>query len=294
MIRFVDIPMGSGGGVRCVECHGPAVPARYSGRDEIASAIELAIAEWKGRPGPNLAFGGPEPFGHADLPALVAVAIDGRAQRLWIDTDASALCSPVNARGAVNAGVRGITVALLGAVEETHDAISGEPGALAATLDGVRSFADAARVAAVEVAVTVVVPVCRHNVSELPAIVGRAVEAGAQRVVVRVEDGTVDLSSARALLTAACDTGVVNGAWVEVAGVPFCLMRGWELHLADIVRARAGGKSPVCRACPLDDVCGGAPEGASADVLADLSPPAGADELARCVRAARGQEASDA
>jgi hypothetical protein len=118
--------------------------------------------------------------------------------------------------------------------------------------------------------------------------VGAAVSCGADAVEVAIEDGGIDLAAAVPWVTSACDTGVVNGIWVQVAGMPFCLLPGYDLHLADAIRDRAGAKQPVCGECALDDVCGGAPTGASADQLALLAPPPWAADLAAKVRRGRG------
>lgn len=293
MIAFVEIPVGSGGGVRCVRCHGEPGAALYTPAGDVAAEIARAITAWRGRPGPNVALTGPDPFGHADLPGLVSAAVRGGAERLRVDTDAAALRSPVNAVGAVSAGVRNLMVTLLAGAPGLHDALAGQPGALDASIEGMAAFRSAAEAEGLPVCVTAVIPACRHNIHDLPATVGLALGAGVDRVMVRVEDGSVDLSGARAWLTAACDTGMINGTWVEVEGVPFCLLSGWGLHLADVVRHRAGAKSPVCGACGLDGVCGGVPVDAGADVLASLSPPAGAAELASAVVRVRGRGASD-
>jgi hypothetical protein len=221
------------------------------------------------------------------LPRIVAGVTEAGCARLAVDTDAVALLSPANAGGALVAGVRNVRFTLLAGTEGVHDALAGTPGVFDAVRDGVRSYLSAAGAQGFAVSVTALVPVCRHNANDLPAAVGVAVESGADRVEVRVVDGGMDLAQAIPWITAACDTGVVNGVWVEVEGVPFCLMPGYDLHLADVVLARAGMKQPACGECALDDVCGGAPEGASTDQLAALTAPTFAATLAAQVARAR-------
>jgi len=278
VIRFAEVPLGTGGGVRCSRCHGPAQPAAYRSAAavvaDIEEAVTLAAASSSG-----VALTGPEPFGHPELPVLVSVAVRAQVRRLGLDTDGVALQSPSNAGGALSAGVRHLTFALLGGTPGIHDALLGGPGSFDAALAGVRTYRRVAGEEGVAVSIVAVVPACRHNLHDLPAAVGAAVDAGADSVLVRLEDAGADLAPALPWLTAACDTGVVNGVWVEVEGVPFCLLPGYDLHVSDVVRPRAGAKSPVCATCAADDVCGGGPSGASADLLGLLHPPADAARL---------------
>ncbi len=288
MIRFADIPVGSGGETRCSRCHGESGEVSYRPAAEIAAEIAMVCELWDELPGPNVALTGADPFGHPDLPALVGAAVEAGCRRLCLATDAVALRSPQNAGGSLMAGVRHLRWTILGGTPGVHDVLVGTPGALDLSVEGVRSFLSIASEETIPVSVTAVVPVCRHNVHDLPAAAGLAVDAGADRVLLRLDDGGLDLPAALPWIVAACDTGVVNGVWVEVEGVPFCLLPGYDLHLADAVRQRPGAKPPVCSECALDAVCGGAPAGASADQLATLAPPVSAERLSVSVLRARG------
>jgi MoaA/NifB/PqqE/SkfB family radical SAM enzyme len=287
VIRFVEIAVGTGGGVRCARCHGTAAPAAYTSAFDVARDIESAVVSWSGAPGPNIALIGPDPFGHPELRTLVSAAVRAGVQRLRVDTDAVALRSAQNAADYIGAGVRHLSFSLLGGTPGIHDALVDAPGSLDALIAGVRSYRTAADAESLSVCVTAVLPACRHNVRDLPAAVVRAVEIGADAVLVRVEDGGADLSRALPWLTAACDTGVVNCVWVELEGVPFCMLEGYDLHLTDAVRERAGGKSPVCAECALDAVCGGGPPASSGEITGALRPPPFAQRLAPSVARAR-------
>jgi len=291
VIRFADVGVGSGGEVRCSRCHGESQSISYRSASEIAAEIAMACELWDEPPGPNVALTGAEPFGHPELPVLVGAAVDAHCRRLCLETDAVALRSSQNAGGSLIAGVRHLRWIILGGTPGVHDVLLGTPGALDLSVEGVRSFRSIAAEESIPVSVTTVVPVCRHNVHDLPAAAGLAVDAGADRVLLRVEDGGLDLAAALPWIVAACDTGVVNGVWVEVEGVPFCLLAGYDLHLSDAVRERAGAKQPICIECPLDSVCAGVPAGASADQLAMLSPPSFAGTLAVSVLRARATRA---
>jgi hypothetical protein len=248
------------------------VPPEWRSLEELSGEITRACEGWQGGPGPNVLLAGAEPFGHPQLPALVGAAREAGCQRIGIETDAIALRSEQNAHGSVSAGVRHLRVRMLGGTPGLHDALVGAPGALEATLAGVDTFRACAAAGEHAVDVVAVIPLCRHNVHDAPAAVGRAVEHGVDRVIVEVADAGLGIASSAPWARAACDTGVVNGVWVEVAGLPFCVLPGYEMHVADVMRERAGAKPPSCRACPLDDVCAGASPGTAPDQLSDLDP----------------------
>jgi hypothetical protein len=187
------------------------------------------------------------------------------------------------------AGVRQLRWTLLAGTPGIHDALVSRLGALDASVAGVRSFLSIAADQGFDVSVTAVVPVCRHNVHDLPAAVSIAVQAGVNAVRLEFDDGGMDLGSALPWVVAACDTGVVNGVWVEVEGIPFCLIPDYDLHVADAVRPRSGAKQPTCASCALDGWCGGAPVSASADQLSLLAPPANAVALASGVARSRSE-----
>jgi hypothetical protein len=290
VLHFQEVSLGSGEGTRCELCHGPAETGAYTSASILASFVAQAILDAQ-KTGRNVAFTGPEPFDHPDLPSLVGMAASAGVARLRIDTDATALSNAANAAGSVAAGVRHLRVTLLGGSSATHDALFGKPCAFEAALMGMRAFVRAGQEAEVAISLTALVPVCRHNVRDLPAIVAVAGEVGAHSVLLRIDDGGVDLGAALPWITAACDTGVVNGVWVEVEGLPHCMAPDATLHLADTVRKREGAHGPRCGECPLAEVCAGGPVDASADTLASLVPPDGAAKLAARIRIARGDGA---
>jgi MoaA/NifB/PqqE/SkfB family radical SAM enzyme len=290
VIRFASVDIGSGGSVSCTRCSSEQQEPSYRPVDDILADARQVCDTWGVGTGPNIVLAGAEPFAHPDLPRIVLGVVEAGCVRLAVDTDAVGLRSAANATGALVAGLRHVRFTLLAGTEGVHDALGGAPGSFDATRVGIRSFRAAADAQGLDVSVTALVPVCRHNANDLPASVAIAVECGADRVEVRVTDGGMELTAAAPWITAACDTGVVNGVWVEVEGVPFCLLPGYDLHLADAVRSRDGSKQPACGECALDPVCGGASAGASTDQLATLSPPVFAEKLARQVARARATE----
>lgn len=215
MLEFVRIGVGTGSPLSCVRC-GSRETASYLPSADVSAAIERAFAEWAGAPGPNLCLGGPEPFGHPELPALVGSCARVGAQRVALETDAAALSVQANARGVLSAGVRHLFVRLLAAEGDLGDSLGGRPDRTRDALAGVAAYLAEASQAGLTTAVTALVPVCAHNLKSLPDTVVRAASLGMHAV--RLIAAAELPASAPAMVAAACDTGMVNGLWVETDG----------------------------------------------------------------------------
>lgn len=213
MIRFATITVGSGASATCLRC-APAVDAGYAAVEEIAASLEGA----RGADGVDgIALVGPEPFSHPELPALIAAARGAGFTRIALETDGGALAVHGNAAGVLHAGVRQLWVRVLGATGQAHDERIGRPGRSAAARAGVAAYRAAAQEAALPIAVTAIVPVCRHTLPELPSIVA---ECGARGFdAVRLVTAGPLPGSADTVIAAACDTGMVNRIWVSTDGV---------------------------------------------------------------------------
>ena len=215
MLRFAAVEVGAGEALGCVRCSPRGAPAYYP-LDDIIDRIAAASGAWERLPGPNVVLCGPEPFAHPELPALVAGCAERGVERICIETDGGALAVGGNAEGALLGGVRHLRVRMLGAGQRATDELSGRPGLSQKAKAGVRAFLDTADARGMTVAVTGVIPVCRHNLDVLPESVGALAEWGVHAARL-VSSGPLP-ESAAAHLAAACDTGMLNRIWVETDG----------------------------------------------------------------------------
>lgn len=212
MLDFACIPVGSGGPLACWLC-APRAERHYHPVARIVEEIGDATRSCPDATGPNVCLGGAEPFGHPELPQLVTACRREGARRIALETDASALSLPANASGVIVAGVHHLHARLLDVDEAHGDEMTGRPGMIRDALAGIASYIRLAAAASADVVVTLVVPVCAHNLGSLPAIVSRGASLGVHAV--RLIAGPALHPSAPSLLSAACDTGMVNGVWVE-------------------------------------------------------------------------------
>lgn len=209
MIRIAPITVGAGVPAGCVRCAPMPEPA-YLPLRQMARALE----EIHGAHG--VALTGPEPFAHPELPAVIAACREAGFTRLALETDGGALAAHGNAAGVLHAGVRHLWVRVLGPDDAVHDERIGRPGRGAAARAGIAAYRAAALEAGRAIVVTAVVPVCRHTLPELPAIVLSCAVRGFDAVRL-VSTGSLP-GTAGTIIAAACDTGMVNRLWVSTDG----------------------------------------------------------------------------
>jgi len=215
MLRFDSIRVGDGETLHCRRC-GQSAPPAYHATAAIAERIRAAAAAWEGHPGPNIVLTGPDPFGHPELPALIAVCGEAGTERIALETDGGALGAYRNAEGVLRAGVTNLRLRAL-AAGPLGDELSGHRGLDASVRAGLRAYLSAAEHDDAVVAVTALVAVCRHNLAALPATVASLASWGVHAV--RLSSAAALPPSAAAVIAAACDTGMVNRVWVDTDGV---------------------------------------------------------------------------
>jgi hypothetical protein len=228
LIAFAQVAVGDGVVVGCVRCSPPTPPEFRAAEAVVDEAREVARS-WERGPGPNIALVGPEPFAHPELPAIVGGIAALGIERIRLRTDGGALSVEGNAGGALHAGVRQIEIVLLGD-REAHDSLSATSGLFDAAQAGAVAFAAASSASGVTTALTGWVPVCRHNLEALPAAVASLARMGAVAVELDLSDSALVAVGAKKWVSAALETGMVNGVWVHLRDADAILARGSALH----------------------------------------------------------------
>lgn len=211
------------------------------------------------------------------LEPLATAAQEKGVERLRVDVSAEGLKQ--DAERLLALGVRHVRFSLLEAATD--------PTRSADTIAGARAFAEAASEQGVRIATTAVLPLCRHTIQDAPGAAMIAAEARADSILLLVDDPTLDLCKAAPWVMAACDTGMVNVVWVEVEGIPFCFMDGYELHLANAVRSHPGCKPDTCGKCAVGELCDGVVPDATPAVLGSIRTRSDNEALAARLRRSR-------
>lgn len=223
MLSFAEVSLGTGGLPVCTRCtsHGSNTPADFA-------SVALALTEYASgvRKGSakNVVFNGFEPFAHPSLPQIISTAADLGFERIRLRTDGGALARHGNAEGALSVGANHLEVVLLGG-SETHDRLSERAGLFPSAVAGINAYRAAANSRGMQVFVSAIVPVCKHNLQQLPQTVAAAAALGLAAVAIDAS-GIKPSPEAKALLEAAVETGVVNLMSAWVTGFPGALSAG--------------------------------------------------------------------
>ncbi len=232
MIRFAQVDIGSNTAVPCALCATQAETPVFRPSEEISADVDSACRGWRSPPGPNVLFAGAEPFLHPHLPVLISGARSAGAQRIGVRTDGRALAQGDNARGSISAGVRLYEFVFLGGDAVAHDRLTAAPGSFQLALSGLGALRVAAERLGSEIALRGRVPVCVHNVRELPEVC--AVLAREQCATIQLDLAPgLDVHSALPWLIAGAETGMVNGSWVAISGIEPSLLGSHALHATD-------------------------------------------------------------
>lgn len=233
MLRYTGIALGEGGGVCCRGCRAPR-PATYAPAADVVAAARAAVAEWTGGAGPNLAFVGPDAFGHPALADVLSSAGAAGAQRIRVDGGGCAVSAGDVAK-AMRAGARQLRLTLLGDAQ-AHEALAGS-GSGTHVAAVAAAFGNAGRDAGLQTCTVARVPVCEHNLGALPGAVVWALELGCASVTLEVGDDRIPPEHLVPWLVAACNTGMIGARWVSVAGVDPAILGEYALHAVSTVQS---------------------------------------------------------
>jgi len=156
--------------LRCAHCYNRSGCAA---EDELSTKeAEALIANLAAMQVPVLLFSGGEPILREDLYHLGALAAE-RGLRPVLSTNGTLITASVAARLQA-AGFQYIGVSIDG-LPVTHDRLRGQPGAAEAAWEGLRQAQAAGLKTGVRFTIT------RDNIADLPGVLDRAVQSGAQR-----------------------------------------------------------------------------------------------------------------
>ncbi len=230
MLHFDQIVIGSGGLPVCVRSTEPEAPT-FRPAVEILRDMDAVAQLSRSGPGLSISLVGTEAFLHPQLPELVQGAREAGAVRIGISTGGGALAQQDNAAGCIRAGVRHVDLVLL-AGEGKHDALTGVEGSYAAALEGAATLHREAERAGVHVALMGHVPVCRHNVHELPMAIAAFVEMRAVAVHL-APHADLDVPKNIEWFGSAFQTGIMHGVWVCAEPADIEIFGRWALHVGD-------------------------------------------------------------
>lgn len=156
--------------LKCIHCRATAQPGRAADEMTTAEALGL-IDQIVSFSNPILVLSGGEPLYRPDIFEIASYATH-KGLRVALATNGTLVTDDVAGR-LKDAGIKRVSVSLDGATEATHDSFRAMPGSFQKALEGIESL----KTQGIEFQINTTVS--KHNVSELPSILGLAKGRGA-------------------------------------------------------------------------------------------------------------------
>jgi MoaA/NifB/PqqE/SkfB family radical SAM enzyme len=188
----------------------------------------------------DVVFTGGEPTLHPDIVELVSIAKETGYRRIQLQTNGRTFAYPGLLKRLKAAGANELSPSLHGARPETHDALTRAPGSFQQTVDGIKN---AARLGMSLVTNSVITSA---NYKELPAMAALLVRLGvSQYQFAFVHIIGTALENAKWIVPKksvvmpwvkkGLDVGIRAGIPCYTEAIPFCLMKGYEDRVAELI-----------------------------------------------------------
>lgn len=279
-MQRVDIKIGFACNNRCLFCVQGDKRQHFGSRPWKQICADLR--EGRAHGCTEVVITGGEPTLHRTLLPCARLARSLGYESVQIQTNGRLLCYGEACRRLVEAGVDEFSPALHGSTPEIHDGLTRAPGSYAQTVKGIQNLRALGQRVITNSVIT------QQNYRDLPALAGLLIDLGVhqfQFAFVHIL-GTASQNRARLVprksavmpsVQRALDVGRSAGVRCMTEAIPYCLMRGYNKHVAERIipftrvydaeqtlkdytlyrRNEGKAKGPNCSQCARDEACEG-------------------------------------
>lgn len=213
----------------------------------------------------NVELCGGESTPNKDLVSLISSARARGARRIKLVTSGQRLADGVMLTELIEGGCRLFEVKIHGSRPETHEAMTGERGSFDQTLQGLQNLSTLSGSGEYEGAIYVAarVAVTRENLEDLVPTIALLASLGVDRIILARRGVDLPMTQAARVVGNAMRVAALNRVWSVCEGFPPCLMKGSEMHVAELLRPAPSEvqKPKGCHGCSYIDICSGPPKG---------------------------------
>lgn len=257
MIAYQKLCLGPEGNNDCAMCSVKNEQKTCTLTELIHQVNALADPE-------NLELCGGESTLHKDLLSLISSARGRGAKRIKLVTMGRRLADWDLLTELIDEGCRLFEVSIHGSRPETHEAITGDHGSFDQTVQGLQNLSTLSNSAEYEGAIYVAarVGVTRANLEDLVPTIALLASLGVDRIILARTASDLPTTKAARAVENAMRVAALNRTWSVCEGFPPCLMKGSEMHVAELLRPALSEtqKPKGCRGCTYIDLCNGPPE----------------------------------
>jgi MoaA/NifB/PqqE/SkfB family radical SAM enzyme len=276
----VDIKLGFDCNNRCVFC--VQGDKRLHHEPRTREQIEGNLREGRGRGMEGVVLTGGEPTLHTDFLSTVRLARKLGYSEIQVQTNGRLFCYRKACRAAIAAGATEFSPALHGDCDQVHDALTGVPGSYQQTVAAIRNLVELGQKVVTNTVVNA------KNYRRLPDMARRLVSLGVDQFQLAFLHIAGTAYQNREWLVPrkrdvmphvfeALEVGRAAGVRCMTEAIPFCLMKGYEEHIAERIipetliydadqtidsytdyrRTEGKGKAASCGECRWNEQCEG-------------------------------------
>lgn len=256
MLQYKEIFLGGECNNACLYC---SAKHKTSPQSDFPS-VDAAISQ---RETDSIAFYGGEPTVRRDIFSILHAARRNGYRRIKLFTNGRAFADPHYVSGIFSAGCALFEIKLWASTPFLHDHITRVNGSFRETVQGLANITEFPH----EKFVCIRIPVCRDSLADLENTVTTALNFGINRIILSVQDYSIPFGSLMPHIANSLNISIFNRVWILTEGIPFCIMRGLEPHIGELLSSLKGiyGRTfqhhNACVSCIFREICPGVEAG---------------------------------
>jgi sulfatase maturation enzyme AslB (radical SAM superfamily) len=238
----------------------------------------------------SVSFYGGEPTLRNNFLKIIDSAKSAGYRRIRILTNGRAFSDIRFLQQTVTAGCSLFEIKLWGSNPSLHDHLTRASGSFWETISGLENLAGLPN----EKFISIRIPVCRGNHTDMENTVITALNFGVNRIILSLQDHTLSYQTLLPHIKNAINISIFNRVWILTEGLPFCMMQGLEQHVSEIysgwntVYERTFKQHRYCVDCIARELCPGIDAGYLKQFGDREFPPVSANRHLEDIRALYG------
>lgn len=252
LINYKKIFLGGHCNNNCLHC-----PPLH--RDSPATDFDTIENSLRQKESDSVVLFGGEPTLRNDLLNIIADARRKKYRRIKIVTNGRAFSNSYYLDQLMKSGCSLFEITLWGSNADAHESLSRVPGSFRETMTGLVNLSEIP----CDKFLCIRIPICRENLSDLENVVVTALNIGAHRIILSLQDQNLSFSAIAGHISNCINISIFNRVWILTEGIPLCFMQGREHHISEIysgwenIRQRTYQKNKQCAACLYENICPG-------------------------------------
>ncbi|MCX6802449.1 MAG: radical SAM protein [Candidatus Diapherotrites archaeon] len=274
-LEYAPIFVGSACNNNCLDCPFHGTERSFRPFEEIKKDIDAVKAK-------NIVISGGEPTIHPDFFKIIDYANSKGFKRIKLRTNARMFAYKEFLWKAIHKGVEMFDVRLLSNKEKTHNFLS-QADSFRQTMRGLENLKEIPNAKTnpkaplplleFKAAVQVTMPIFKENSSQALSVANFATRFMPTYLLFDFGKASFDFTKNLGFLFQALDKSTDNGFWAMSAGIPVCLLGGFEEQASELYeKTPAGCFLEKCGVCAFKPHCTGIRQGHSEYLKKHIAP----------------------